>query len=200
MIMKKLLVSTVLGVLLMPLLFIVLFTLIGGEESGSGGNPNIIPNESQQIFIDAVAPIAQETYKKYGVLPSITLAQAVLESAWGQSGLTIQANNLFGIKADPSWTGRVLEMETQEHVDGGIITIIARWRVYEKWEDSVTDHGMFLKENSRYAAAGFFEAKDYIGQAESLVKAGYATNPSYAKLLCSLIESYGFNKYDQTGG
>ncbi|WP_284502198.1 glycoside hydrolase family 73 protein, partial [Clostridium tertium] len=120
--MKKLLVSTVLGVLLMPLLFIVLFTLIGGEESGSGGNPNIIPNESQQIFIDAVAPIAQETYKKYGVLPSITLAQAVLESAWGQSGLTIQANNLFGIKADPSWTGRVLEMETQEHVDGGIIT------------------------------------------------------------------------------
>lgn len=197
--MKKMIIwglGGIVSLLAIPFSIMIFFMFLGNPGSSGGTTGEIVPSETQQAFIDAVAPIAQETYKEYGVFPSITLAQAILESAWGKSGLSIQANNLFGIKADPSWQGEILELPTQEHVNGGIITIIARWRVYETWQGSIKDHGQFLKENSRYTEAGVFNSKSYIEQANTLQMAGYATDPSYAILLCNLIESYGLQKYD----
>lgn len=184
------------SMLAIPFSIMIFFMFLGNPGSSGETTGEVVPSETQQEFIDAVVPIAQETYREYGVFPSITLAQAILESAWGKSGLATQANNLFGIKADPSWQGKVLELPTQEHVDGGIITIIARWRVYPTWQGSIKDHGKFLKENSRYAEAGVFNAKNYIEQASTLQQAGYATDPIYAKQLCSLIECYGLQKFD----
>ena len=87
-------------------------------------------------------------------------------------------------------------METKEHVNGQVITITARFRAYNSWEESIKDHGKFLKENPRYTKAGMFKAKDYIGQAYALKDAGYATDENYPILLISLIQQYGLYQYD----
>lgn len=87
-------------------------------------------------------------------------------------------------------------MNTQEFVNGQYITVVARWRVYDRWEDSILDHGKFLKENIRYEQAGVFNAKNYKEQAEALLRAGYATDPNYSNKLCSMIESYSLDQYD----
>lgn len=150
----------------------------------------------QQEFIAKLVPIAEKNYKEFGVFPSVTIAQAIHESGWGESGLSVQANNLFGIKADESWSGDILEMPTQEYVNGEAVTTIAKWRVYDKFEDSVRDHGKFLKENQRYEDAGVFDAENYIEQVQAIKLAGYATDPEYANLICNTIEAYSLNRYD----
>ena len=121
------------------------------------------------------------------------IAQAILESGWGKSAI---GNNLFGIKADSSWSGEYVECGTKEYDGGGAYSTTAKFRAYSNWGESVEDHGKFLKDNSRYAKAGLFSAKDYIGQAYALKSAGYATDPNYPMMLIELIQKYGLNQYD----
>lgn len=197
--MKKVSIAIFIASFFLPILILLSAVfIIGGNDTSNKRVGPVVPSESQKAFIEALAPVAQESYKEHGVLPSITLAQGIIESAWGKSGLSVEGNNLFGIKADASWTGPIIEMNTQEFVNGGYITIVARWRIYERWEESVLDHGKFLKENIRYEQAGVFNAKNYKEQAEALLRAGYATDPTYDDKLCSMIESYGLDQYDTT--
>lgn len=195
--MKKVSIAMFIASFFIPIIIVLSAILIieTNVTSNKKAGP-VVPSESEKAFIEAMAPVAQESYKEHGVLPSITLAQGIIESAWGKSGLTVQGNNLFGIKADISWTGPVIEMNTQEFVNGQYITVVARWRVYDRWEDSILDHGKFLKENIRYEQAGVFNAKNYKEQAEALLRAGYATDPNYSNKLCSMIESYSLDQYD----
>ena len=74
--------------------------------------------QEQKAFIERVGALAAADMKKSGVLASLTIAQAILESGWGKSGLTVKANALFGIKAGTSWKGRVYSTKTQEGYDG----------------------------------------------------------------------------------
>lgn len=183
---------------------VVALSLIGSIFIGFisifiGENSNIdftVPNEEQRAFILKLVPIAQDNYNDYGIFPSVTIAQAIHESAWGKSDLSVKANNLFGVKADSSWKGQTIDMLTQEHINGSNITVMAKWRKYESFEDSVKDHGKFLKENPRYEQSGVFKAKDYKEQAYAIRMAGYATDPQYASLICNIIESYSLNIYD----
>lgn len=195
--MKKVSIAMFIASFFIPIIIVLSAILIIGTNVTSNKKAGpVVPSESEKAFIEAMAPVAQESYKEHGVLPSITLAQGIIESAWGKSGLTVQGNNLFGIKADISWTGPVIEMNTQEFVNGQYITVVARWRVYDRWEDSILDHGKFLKENIRYEQAGVFNVKNYKEQAEALLRAGYATDPNYSNKLCSMIESYSLDQYD----
>ena len=183
---------------------VVALSLIGSIFIGFisifiGENSNIdfaVPNEEQRAFILKLVPIAQDNYNDYGIFPSVTIAQAIHESAWGKSDLSVKANNLFGVKADSSWKGQTIDMPTQEHINGSNITVMAKWRKYDSFEDSVKDHGKFLKENPRYEQSGVFKAKDYKEQAYAIRMAGYATDPQYASLICNIIESYSLNIYD----
>ncbi|TPF98827.1 glucosaminidase domain-containing protein, partial [Clostridium perfringens] len=199
--MKKLIIGSGILTLIFPLLifFLLLFGGGGGSSQPLPINPNPNLTEKQLNFINQIVPGARQSYEETGIFPSITIAQAILESGWGESGLAVKAKNLFGIKADSSWKGEVLEMLTQEHVNGGVITITARWRVYSSWNDSVIDHGKFFVENSRYKENGVLDAKNYIDQANCIQKAGYATDPNYAKLLIQVINDFGLNIYDING-
>lgn len=195
--MKKVSIAMFIASFFIPIIIVLsAILIIGNNVTSNKKSGPVVPSESEKAFIEAMAPVAQESYKEHGVLPSITLAQGIIESAWGKSGLTVQGNNLFGIKADISWTGPVIEMNTQEFVNGQYITVVARWRVYDRWEDSILDHGKFLKENIRYEQAGVFNSKNYKEQAEALLRAGYATDPNYSNKLCSMIESYSLDQYD----
>lgn len=143
-------------------------------------------------FIMEVAGFARGDAR---VLPSLTIAQAILESGWGRSGLTVKANALFGIKAGKSWKGKVYSAKTKECYDGvNFVNETAVFRAYDSWADSVADHTEFLCGLNRYKAV--VGEKNYKKACEAIQAAGYATDPNYAKLLISLIEEYELYKYD----
>ena len=99
-------------------------------------------NASQQAFIQSVAPGAIEGWNKYKVLPSVTVAQAIVESGWGRSGLSTQAHNLFGIKG--SYNGNSITMRTREVYNGRSVYVNANFRAYANNSESVADHGLSL--------------------------------------------------------
>lgn len=156
-------------------------------------------DEEKVEFLDRVSKGAISSYNKYGILPSITIAQSILESGWGKSELAVTHNNLFGIKADSRWSGAVATVATSENYNN---SITANFRKYNNIDESIEDHGKFLYENSRYTEYGLFNAKDYKTQAQALEDAGYSTvqdengTPIYADKLISVIEKYGLAQYD----
>lgn len=143
-------------------------------------------------FINKVKDGAIEGWKKYKILPSLTIAQAILESGWGKSGLSTKANNLFGVKAF-SYPNYVT-MPTKEFINGKYITINDKFRKYNNWNESISDHAKFLIDNNRYKA--LIGVKDYKKACELIQKAGYATEPNYAKLLIQVIEENKLYRFD----
>lgn len=155
-------------------------------------------NAEQKQFIDKILNGSVKGYQQYKVFPSVTIAQAIIESGWGKSKLTLLGNNLFGIKASSAWKGRTINMPTLEEFNGQKVTVNAVWRCYDSLDDSVEDHGKFLAENSIYSQAGVFDAKNYREQVIAIKNAGYATDSSYVDLICNTIECYGLNALDGT--
>ena len=155
-------------------------------------------NQNQSHFLSAIKQGAMDGAKE-GVLPSITAAQAILESGWGSSELAkAPNNNLFGIKDSEDWNGEIVTVPTQEYVNGDYITVNAAFRKYTSWNDSVVDHAKFFtstewrKNNYRKVV----NETDYRIAAQELKNAGYATDPSYAGKLISLIEAYKLYEWD----
>lgn len=148
----------------------------------------------QQAFIQKISRSAVECMRKYGILPSVTMAQAILESGWGESGLTKASNNLFGIKASSSWSGNVVNYPTKEYVNGQYIDVTADFRAYDSLDASMEDHGAFLAGLSRYA--NIIGVKDFRKVCRLLQEDGYATAPNYADSLIALIEHYNLDAYD----
>ncbi|MFJ7755241.1 glycoside hydrolase family 73 protein [Peribacillus muralis] len=152
----------------------------------------------QRSFISNLKGEAIENYKIYGILPSITIAQAILESGWGKSELSRKYNNLFGIKSY-NWDGESAHIRTSEFHDEHVQ---ADFRVYETVSDSLRDHSVFLTENPRYERYGLFAAKTYMEQAAALQEAGYSTKENeagekiYSELLMELIRQYQLQLID----
>ena len=130
---------------------------------------------SSEEFLSKIKAGAISGWKKYKVLPSLTGAQAVLESGWGSSGLSQSANNLFGIKG--RYNGQFELWPTLEYINGEWVTVNAEFRKYPSWKESMEDHGKFLVENPRYYKV--LGEKDYIKATTEIWRAGYATDPDY---------------------
>ena len=144
----------------------------------------------QLDFINEVIEGAISTYKKYGVLPSLTIAQAIQETGWGQHRI---GNNIFGVKAKKSWTGKTKTVWTHEYVKGKKIRIQATFRDYDSVSESIEDHAKVLTLD-RYK--GVLAAKDYKEACRQVKAGGYATGPTYDKSLINLIEKYGLDQWD----
>jgi flagellar rod assembly protein/muramidase FlgJ len=143
-------------------------------------------------FLTMLCGAAQDCQKRTGIPASITLAQAALESGWGERA---PGCNLFGIKADPSWTGASVAFVTHEHLEGKDVQLSDRFRAYSSWLDSMLDHAKFLQANPRYRAC--FKELDGAGWARALQAAGYATDPDYAMKLISIMRGRNLGFYDQ---
>ena len=126
-----------------------------------------------------------------GIPASITLAQGILESAYGNSELAKYGNNHFGIKCHV-WDGPTM-FKDDDHTDDC-------FRVYASASESFKDHSEFLTKRGRYAFLFELKSTDYKGWARGLKKAGYATNPRYAHLLIDLIEEHHLYIYDKVKG
>lgn len=155
--------------------------------------------QQQSDFITNLVPGAQAAQAQCGVFASVTIAQAIFESTWGTSGLTEQANNLFGIKDSAAWQGDTIDMETgEDHPDGSSYTIMASFRKYPDWAASILDHALFLTNNGnpiRYAVA--LKCTDGPSQAMSIAACGYSTNPAYGQQLCQEIKARNLTQYDE---
>ena len=150
--------------------------------------------QEQQIFIEKIGAFASADMKKTKILASLTVAQAILESGWGKSGLTAKANNLFGIKAGTSWKGKVYNVATNEYLNGKYVTVIASFRAYASWAESIADHSALLTGAARYK--NLVGDTDYKRVCKNVQADGYATAPNYATSLIALIEAYGLTKFD----
>ena len=147
---------------------------------------------TREEFIKEILPGAVWGYKKFNILPSLTLAQAALESGWGKNHIH---NNLFGIKATSSWKGKVAEVWTIEYVNGQPQRVRALFRAYDSFAESVEDHSRLLGELPRYVKVR--DATNYKEACHAVQQAGYATDPGYAVKLINIIESNGFDKQDE---
>ena len=176
-----------------------------GQNEGNNGNICLSTGNTQaSIFLDmttdeyiaTMGPIAQADFSRNGIFASVTLAQSIIESGWGKSGLTQQANNMFGIKCSSNWDGECINMETGEYGSSGYYTTDANFRKYPSIEDSVNDHSLFLKDNPRYPNAGVFDATTFAEQIRAIHSAGYATDPNYSSSIINTIEMYDLDKWD----
>lgn len=144
-----------------------------------------------QAYIAQYKTIALQNEKEFGIPATIILAQGILESGAGTSGLTRSSNNHFGIKTGSKWKGRVhLAWDDEKHK--------SRFRCYDSAADSYRDHARLLTTNSCYRSLFKINMYDYRGWAHGLKKAGYATAPHYAQALIGIIDQYRL--YEVNGG
>lgn len=141
-------------------------------------------------YINKWKDVAINQMVLHGVPASITMAQGVLESGHGKSKLAVRANNHFGIKCN-GWKGETFYQDDDRPNEC--------FRKYESASASYEDHSMFLTTRSRYAGLFELDITDYKGWAKGLKAAGYATNPSYHKLLIKIIEQYDLEELDKEG-
>lgn len=150
----------------------------------------------EEKFVQSVADCLKG--KKLNVLPSVTIAQAILESGWGRSELAKNAHNLFGIKASKDWKGKTYAKKTKEQKPTGeVYEIVADFRAYDNIAESILDHDAFFvsTEWRRKNYGPVLNAKNYKDQAKALQSCGYATALDYGKQLIGLIERLGLQQY-----
>ncbi len=149
---------------------------------------NALDGDSRR-FLATLALPAKLASAGSGIPHHLILAQAALESGWGQRQIRTAEGgpsfNLFGIKASSDWQGRTTEITTTEYENGTPHKQKARFRVYDSWQDALSDYVKLLSNNPRYAAVTNANSPEQGAQA--LQQAGYATDPHYARKLTSLI-------------
>lgn len=164
---------------------------------------------TEREFIDSIAPLAQTDMQQSGILASVTIAQACLESVYGTSDLAAKARNLFGMKcvlSENTWTSvwdgvteyqkRTREQDTsgKEHY------VTARFRWYPDIAASIRDHSLYLLQaanGNRLRYEGLSGEKDYRQAAIIIRYGGYATDVEYVNKICQVVQRWNLTQYDR---
>jgi len=167
---------------------------------GAPATPVTTPTVTPEQFLKAAVPGAQRGWRDFGVPASVTIAQAILESGWGRSGLASVDRNYFGIKCQDGRYGTLANgchvYRTNECTKAGTcFATTGSFRTYPTMGHSFRDHGNFLRVNSRYRPA-FAYTKDANKFIWHVWKAGYATDPNYYTKITALMASYQLYQYD----
>jgi LysM repeat protein len=162
----------------------VLFFIVFSALSAHASSPQRI---TLPEYIDTFRDLAISEMQLHGIPASIKLAQAILESGFGNSRLARYGNNHFGIKCH-GWTGRYLLHDDDAEDEC--------FRAYNCPNESFRDHSQFLLTRPWYAPLFKLDIMDYRAWAHGLRRAGYATNPRYAEKLIRIIEEHRLMRYD----
>lgn len=161
--------------------------------------PTYKENSKQVQFIQTIAPAAVLIADRYGIYPSVMIAQAALESNWGQSELAMDYNNLMGTKG--SWEGETVKVRTREEIGGESVYIQTGFSVYDSWSDSLYRYGHLMRNgldwDSKYYQGTWRENTKNYKEATEWLQERYATDRSYAKKLKETIQSFNLDQYDQ---
>ena len=171
----------------LTLLFLFTFSC-GTINRVAQSNNNITVEQKINRYIKLYAPIARKQMKVYKIPASITMAQGILESGYGEATLARKGNNHFGIKCHKDWKGKKIFHDDDKENEC--------FRSYRNPVKSYKDHSLFLVNRDRYRFLFDLNSKDYRSWAEGLKKAGYATDPEYSKKLISLIERFSLSQLD----
>lgn len=150
--------------------------------------------DAQQYFIDVMVEKCQNRCTAAGILPSLCIAQACVESAYGTSELAVQANNLFGIKAGSGWTGRTYTKQTQEWDGTKYIAVSAAFRAYDTMVACVEDYLTKLTTMDRYA--NLVGCTDIQEACRLIREDGWATSPTYTETLLARVDKHDLTQYD----
>lgn len=146
-------------------------------------------------FINAIAPIVQKYAPQYDILcPSAIIAQAILESGWGESRLSKDYHNYFGLKCGTLWKGKAVNMATQEEFEPGVVTNITdNFRAYDSMEEGVKGYFEFIQLPRYQNLKGITYYRTYL---QTIKADGYATSSDYVESTCKIVEENNLERYD----
>jgi len=152
-----------------------------------------IPNHVQG-FIQKHDAAARAASAATGIPASFMVAQAAHESGWGKREITsadgTPSHNVFGIKATPGWTGKTVDVQTTEVINGQAHKVTAKFRAYGSYAEAFKDYAKLISGNERYAkVVAQAQNGNAAGFARGLQQAGYATDPAYAEKLAKTIQT-----------
>lgn len=159
-------------------------------QSSVNALPSAYGETTQQDFVSRMLPHAMQVSRATGVPPQLMLGQAALESGWGKREIRMadgsSSFNLFGIKANADWNGKVAEVMTTEYRNGIAYKQVEKFRAYSSYAEAFQDHANLISNNPRYAGV-LQQGGDAAGMAQAIQKAGYATDPLYADKLVNVM-------------
>ena len=145
----------------------------------------------KQQFVEQLLPYAKQAAQQIGVDESVLIAQAALETGWGKAVIKHEDGrssfNLFNIKAGRGWQGAKVDKVSLEYRDGVARKQKSAFRAYQSYQESFMDYARFIKQNPRYGQA-LKQAGDAEQYMHELQKAGYATDPGYAKKVLRILQ------------
>ena len=152
----------------------------------------------KEAFIQKVAEKVSKYAPLYGIsVHSPIIAQAIIESGWGKSGLASKYHNYFGLKCGSSWKGKSVNMTTKEEYKVGTITNIRdNFRVFDDFDDGIRGYFEFIN-TSRYAnLKGVKNPEEYVRR---LKADGYATSSKYVDNIMRVIRDNKLTRFDGNG-
>ena len=164
------------------------------RKAAPADNPRAASPKGRDDFVQHHRAAAERVARSSGIPASFMLGQAGHETGWGKGEIRHKDGsnsfNLFGIKAGKGWTGKVAEVTTTEYINGAPRKVVAKFRAYDSFEESFRDYAKLITDNPRYEKAqATAKTGSAVAYAAELQKAGYATDPEYAKKLSGAINS-----------
>ncbi len=153
---------------------------------------NDLSFKDQKDFVSKLMPLARKVAKPFNLNPIVIVCQAALETGWGKH--VGADNNYFGIKGGSSWKGETAMMESPEFENGKMVKQVSSFRVYNSPRKSFEDYVGLIVGNQRYAKAASVSS-DPDQYFEEIQRAGYATDPNYARKLKSILRNDAFKSY-----
>lgn len=150
-------------------------------------------NTQQNEFCEKIYNLLKKYAPDYNIkaYPAI-IAQAIIESGWGNSELSVMYNNYFGLKCGAYWKGKSVNMETHEEYDGKDTVIYDNFRVFDSIEDGVKGYFDFINTSRYRNLKGVLDSKTYV----TLIKAdGYSNSSTYVGTIMNVINCYDLEQY-----
>lgn len=162
------------------------------QTAATSGNTAVSTPTARASFVKLLQPYAEQASSQLGVAPDTLIAQAALETGWGQhlpsASDGSSSANLFGIKAGSGWSGNTVTAITTEYggAGGGASSVAQPFRAYASVQQGVNDYVTLLQRNSRYSQA--LGTGDDVGAfGTALARGGYATDPDYVQKLQATV-------------
>ena len=169
---------------------------VGNQRTSYPASDAPFEPSSPAAFVRRMWPHAQEAARRLGVAPEVLIGQAAHETAWGKSVPRFSdgrsSHNLFGIKASRGWEGETVVNATFEFVGGVAVRQRDGFRAYPSYAESFNDYVRFLQVNPRYTEA-LDLVEDGSAYLRALQRAGYATDPNYARKILGLMNGPAFD-------
>ena len=195
---------------LIPMMFSFLLPIKVNAKSVSILQASELRDLTRAQIISKIAPLFQRDQKESGILASVSMAQFILESGFGKSGIAQNANNLFGMRVgrpNNSWYNAstwdkksIYSTKTKEWSNSEFVWEPASFRKYSSIQQSISDHSAYLNNaklrSGKKQYKGLKGCKDYRRAFEIIKNGGYATDPEYVDKLCSIVEKYNLTQYD----